>query len=264
MGRLTLRVACAPLVGIAVLLTGLLLTSGEVGDEEGLVKVAETPLFERRLQEMATQFDIGAAQAAHRPTTVPERQMAPVQQALLFPSEGVSGCVVSVCVMSGCGGSACVASGCGASLCDGTACAGSDCTRCSSEATPPDAVLAVAGGRGFCALDDGEAAGSLSIAGFELDSTAHGTEIRFAASGGKVERYRVYRSEPSGPYLVAEGSASSDRLIRIIDRAPDEARGGGHRYTLELTDVHGRTTETALSEDPLQAAARSLDTRRSL
>ena len=211
-----------------------------------------TPLFERRLQEIAVQFDQAAGAPGHGRTAAQRRQMAPAQQnAALFISVGVSycvgsGCVSSGCVGSGCANSVCAGSGCTASACVGSACLGQECNRPAS----PDTV-AMAGGRAYCPLDGDDAVAEVRITGLGATETTAGNETRFAAARAEVAGFRVYR-EGTDQVLVAHGSVAGDRLVRVVDRrtGPGEAN-----YTVELIDTLGRITRAVLAASVSQTAA---------
>lgn len=238
---ISLAIALALLAGLSVAKRDSMQSEAEI------VATAATPLFERRLQEMATEFDMPSA-AAHAPGEEGgQRQMVPLQQeALLWPSEGTSGCAASACVISACAGSACVNS-----LCAGSACVGQGCNR----PTVPGPVAAMGDGA-YCPLDDGGALGAVRITAFEVEPADHGVEIRWVATGGQVEGYRVYREPGSraGAVLVAEGPASSDRMIRVLDRAPDAV--GGATYRLEMIDALGRVIQAVPESAPPPRLAR--------
>ena len=217
--------------------TGSWGTRGEVG----VVEASATPLFERRLDEMSLQFGTAPAAAPHMLPAEPERrQMAPAQQnALLWVSQGVSGCAASGCpgsgcVASGCLASACVGSGCGGSNCAGSACMAPGCSRIESGEQKA----------AYCPLDDDHAVGEVRLTGFEIAPTSTGTEVRFAAAGGGIRAYRVFRDgRGHDGVLVSEGPATADRLIHVVDRG-SVATG----YTVELIDAYGRVTQATLPE----------------
>lgn len=132
-----------------------------------------SPLFaaelESKLHTMTTQT----------PVVVPDDRQRPVQTALFFPSEAVSGCIASACAASGCAGSACAASGCagsacGASGCGGSACGGSACagSACSGSACIGSACVGSACGGSACT---GSACGGSACAGSVCIGSACGT-----------------------------------------------------------------------------------------
>ncbi len=85
--------------------------------------VADSPLFDRQLADKLAEMTLDVNQ----PLLAPEESAEPVQEAILFVSEGVSACIGSACIGSGCTASACGGSGCGGSACAGSACPGSVC-----------------------------------------------------------------------------------------------------------------------------------------
>lgn len=249
-----------------VILAGVLVLSGlglaGIGhvEEHATIGSETTPLFARRLNEMSAQFGTTPAAAAHGSPQRDQRQrqIAPEpQQAILWPSEAVSGCALSGCIGSACGVSECVGSACVASTCVGSA-----CIECDSRPGAPD-VMANVGG--ICPIDDDSGAASVRVTAFDVRSTRAGTEIRFAASGGDVERYRVYRQEGGSeldPVLVVEGQTSNKRMVRVLDRATSELRQR-YGYRLELTDAYGRVTSVSVGPDPVKTATLQVGTAQS-
>ena len=260
------KVALTVLVGVLTLTGVSLAELGGVG-REATVSPPVTPLFARRLDEMAVQFGMAPAAVADALPAGSERQRhmasAP-QQALLWPSEAVSGCALSGCVGSACVGSECVGSGCVGSTCIGSECTLSSCSSCrqgepenAPENNRPAAPDQKAPGQktgAYCPLQDQNALGTVRITGFDVAAVANGTEIRFEVSGGEVAGYRVYRNAGGdrGLVLVAEGPASSDRLMRVIDPLP---AGSDASYTVQTTDTAGRVAEVTAPAGSIQSAA---------
>ena len=104
---------------------------------------------------------------------------------------------------------------------------------------------------GYCPLYGDAETGEVRIAGFGVAPTSSGTEIRFAARGRHIAAYRVYRDEHEDQeaVLVAQGAASADRLMRVVD---GEAVASG--YTVEVVDVLGRVTRAVLVAGSPQVA----------
>lgn len=255
---LRLKALCVALLGGLVAAVGLGATGVGTTDAESRLTTAKTPLFELRLQEMATQFEAVPSPPAHGATAAAGRQMAPAQQhAFAFPSEGLSGCAGSACIASACGGSACVASTCGGSACVTSVCAGSSCNNCNRPVAP--GPLVAMGDGAYCPVGDVSKFGAPRIAGFEVVPANLGTEIRWMATGGEVEHYRVYRAGERGhaAVLVAEGPASSDQVIGVIDAAPEAATNAV--YTLEVIDAHGRSTRVTWPADGPSTLADAAD-----
>lgn len=198
-----------------------------------------TPLFERRLLEAAALHAV--TPKGHQPSSTAPRRMASAQQAFIWGSEAVSGCLGSACVASGCPGSVCAASGCTGSGCAGTACV--QCNRPSE-----GFVVAEATGGAFCPLDEDAPMVDPSITGLEVATAADGIEVRFAASGPQVAGYRVSRlGAGQSSVLLAEGRTTSDQLIRVVDRS----RIGGSEvgYAIEVIDAFGRITRTRTGDE---------------
>jgi hypothetical protein len=267
------KVALTVVAGV-VTLTGVCFAELGRVEREAAVLPPVTPLFARRLDEMAVQFGMAPAAVADALPAEAEgqRQMAPARQALLWPSEAASACALSGCIGSACVGSECVGSGCVGSTCIGSECTLSSCSNCNREGTPennsptaPDQTAPQTAPNqksgAYCPLQNQNPLATVRITGFDVARVTAGNEIRFEVSGGDVAGYRVYRNAGAGrgDVLVAEGSASNDRLMRVIDPLP---AGRDVTYTVQTTDTVGRVAEATSPAGSTQSAALQAPTKQ--
>jgi hypothetical protein len=104
-------------------------------------------------------------------------------------------------------------------VCTGTGCVGSACQAggCNSTAADHESDDELLSGLACPLIAPGRSAGRFTS--LETARTTGGTEIRWIFSGAEAERFRIFWDPPqSGPVLVSQGTASTDRLMKVLVR----------------------------------------------